>query len=159
MYSKGEVVVYPMHGACVIQDFEEKTIDGIVKNYCVLELPLGNLTIMLSQDCMPSAGLRSIMSETEITKIVKRACNASSKVRTDGVNSQQKHKEHIEKMKTGKLCDSASVFYELYQKEKTKGLSGAEKKTMTTAKKIVMSEIMLGMNFSKEEAEAMVEKP
>ena len=159
MYSKGEIVVYPMHGACCIIDFEEKTIDGIVKNYCILELPLGNLRIMLSEDCMPNAGLRKILPEAEITKLIKRACSASSKGRTDGASGQQKHKEHIERMKTGKLCDSAAVFYELYQKEKTKGLSGAEKKTMTTAKKIVMSEMMLGLNLTKEEAEAMIEKP
>jgi len=156
MFTKGEAVVYPMHGAGVIENFEEKNIDGINKNYYVLSLPLGNLTVMLAEECIQNTGLRKVLSKSDINRIIKNV--STTPVCTRTANWSQRYKENMERMKTGKLCESAAVFYELFQKEKAKGLSGAEKKVMTTAKKIVVSEIMLGLDIEKCAAEDMLEK-
>jgi len=156
MFTKGEIVVYPMHGAGVIEDLEERNIDGVNKNYYVLNLPLGNLKVMLSADCIEGTGLRKVLSKNDISSIIKKASLAPAKARIE--NWGQRYKENVERMKTGKLCEATAVFYELYRKEKQKGLSGAEKKVMTTAKKIVLSEIMLGLGLEKNDAEDMLEK-
>ena len=151
MFSKGEAVVYPMHGAGVIEEFEEKTIDGIKKNYYVLFLPLGGLKVMLPSDCIQKSGLRPILHESEIEGVLKKMSDAPSPMRIDSWS--ERYKENVDKMKSGKLCQAASVYYELFHKEKLKGLSSAEKKVMTTAKKIVLSEIMLGFDVEKNAAE------
>ena len=156
MYSKGEVVVYPMHGAGVIEDFEEKVIDGITRDYYVLFLPLGGLKVMLPSDGIQKSGLRPILQEGEIEGVLKNMSELKNTARMESWSVR--YKENVDKMKSGKLCQAASVLYELYHKEKLKGLSSAEKKVMTTAKKIVLSEIMLGFDVEKDIAEDVLDK-
>ena len=48
MFNKGDKIVYPLHGAGVIEDVEEKEIDGSQQSYYVLRIPVGNLKIMIS---------------------------------------------------------------------------------------------------------------
>ncbi|MCL2753584.1 MAG: CarD family transcriptional regulator [Defluviitaleaceae bacterium] len=155
VFAKGEAVVYPMHGAGIIEDLEEKNFDGINKNYFVLRLPLGNLTILLCQDTIQSSNLRHILPQDDIARIMKET--AFLPVPTKPDNWNQRYKENMEKIKSGELGQTAAVFHELYHRETQKGLSGAEKKTLTTARKIVVSEIMLSFNLEKEAAEVMLE--
>ena len=43
MFNLGDKVVYPMHGAGVIETMESKEILGEVKNYYVLKMPIGEM--------------------------------------------------------------------------------------------------------------------
>ena len=72
-------------------------------------------------------------------------------------NWSQRYKDNMDRIKTGLLQESAAVFYELYCRERIKGLSGAEKKVMTTAKKIILSEIMIAYSIEKNIAEEILE--
>jgi len=146
-----------MHGAGVIEDFEEKNIDGVVRNYYVLNIPLGNLKVMLCEDSIESANLRKIMECGYILSTLETVAGSIKRtLRSESWN--QRHKDNMEKIKTGDFEQTAVVFYELYHRERERGLSSAEKKILTTAKKIIMSEIMLSYNVDKYEAEEMLEK-
>ena len=155
MFAKGEAVVYPLHGAGIIEDLEEKNFDGVNKSYFVLRLPLGNLTILLCQDTIESSNLRYILPQGDISRIMREMAVLPMPVKPENWN--QRYKGNMEKIKTGKLCQTAAVFHELYHREGQRGLSGAEKKTLTTAKKIIASEIMLSFDVEKEKAEEMLE--
>ena len=157
MYTKGDIVLYPMHGAGIIEDFEEKNIDGVVRNYYVLNIPLGNLKVMLCEDNIESANLRKIMEFGYILSTLESVAGGIKRtLRSESWN--QRHKDNMEKIKTGDFEQTAVVFYELYRRERERGLSSAEKKILTTAKKIIMSEIMLSYNVDKYEAEEILEK-
>ena len=157
MYTKGDVVLYPMHGAGIIEDFEEKNIDGVVRNYYVLNIPLGNLKVMLCEDNIESANLRKIMEYEYILNTLESVANSiKTPLRSESWN--QRHKDNMEKIKTGDFEQTAVVFYELYNRERERGLSSAEKKILTTAKKIIMSEIMLSYGVDKHKAEEVLEK-
>jgi CarD family transcriptional regulator len=155
MYTKGEAVVYPMHGAGIIEDFEEKNVDGINRNYYVLRLPLGNLKILLCESSINNIKLRKVMDSHDIAQVMQNAANLSYSPKPDNWN--QRYKDNMDKIKTGELSETAAVLYELYHREKQKSLSGAEKKVLTTAKKIVLSEIMLSYNVDRIEAEDILE--
>jgi len=155
VFAKGEAVVYPLHGAGIIENIEEKNFDGVNKNYFVLRLPLGNLTILLCQDTIEASNLRHILPQNDILRIMKDAAFLPIPAKPENWN--QRYKENMEKIKSGKLCQAATVFHELYHREAQRGLSGAEKKVLTTAKKIVASEIMLSFGIEKESAEEMLE--
>ena len=155
MFTKGEAVVYPMHGAGIIEDFEEKNVDGINRNYYVLRLPLGNLKILLCESSIHNINLRKVMNEREIAQVMQDAASLSHPVKLD--NWSQRYKDNMDKIKTGELSETAAVLYELHNREKQKSLSGAEKKVLTTAKKIVLSEIMLSFNVDKTLAEEILE--
>ena len=156
MYAKGEAVVYPMHGAGIIEGFEAKIIDGVNRNYCILYIPLGNIRIMLCEDSIQNTKLRKIMPQGDIARIMKKVAKLPPCTNQDSWS--ERYKDNMERIKTGKLIETASVFHGLYQREKKKGLSSAEKKVLSTAKKILLSEIMLSYNVEKTEAEEILEK-
>ncbi|MEG2858162.1 MAG: CarD family transcriptional regulator, partial [Clostridia bacterium] len=41
MYSIGDKIVHPMHGAGIVENIVEKEIGGVSKEYYVLRLPVG----------------------------------------------------------------------------------------------------------------------
>ena len=156
LYAKGDAVVYPMHGAGIIEDFEEKNIDGIWRNYYVLHIPIGGLKIMLSADAMEAVNMRKVMSSCDIARVMDDVVNMP--IGPAAENWNQRYKENLEKIKSGRLSDAALVFRSLYFREKQRGLSSAEKKMLTTVKKIMLSEIMLSYNVEKPEAEKILER-
>ena len=50
MFKIGDKIVYPMHGAGVIVEKEEKDILGIIKEYFILKMPVGEIKISVPID-------------------------------------------------------------------------------------------------------------
>ena len=150
MFSKGDKIVYPLYGAGVIEDLEEKEIDGNYQWYYVLRIPVGNLKIMISAGKAESLGIREIYPKEEIEGVIKSVRDLPIDMPE---NWNQRYKENMEKIKSGKLEEVALVFRNLYERERERGLSTAEKKMMTTAKQIILSELILSQDVEKAHAE------
>lgn len=155
-FTKGDAVVYPMHGAGVIEDLEEKNIDGVNCLYYVLRIPIGDLRILVAKENIQNSRIRRVLPVCDIEKILGEVCCSQIDLNKKE-NWSQRHRDNTEKVKTGCLMDTFSVFYNLYGRENQKGLSSVEKKLMSTAKKIVLSEIMLSYNADKLRAEEILE--
>lgn len=153
MYDIGDKVVYPMYGAGTIENFENKTINGQEETYYVIRMPIGNLTIMISTNKAPYIGIREIHDAGEIIDKIKQIAGKPIEMNT---NWNQRFKDNMEKIKTGDLTEVAEVVRNLMLREKEKGLSAAEKKLLTSAKHIILSEIVLSQNIDKEEAEVIL---
>jgi len=54
VFKIGDRVVYPMHGAGVIEAIEEKEILGVRKKYYVMKLPVGEMKVMIPIGQYPS---------------------------------------------------------------------------------------------------------
>jgi len=156
LYTKGDAVVYPMHGAGVIEDLEEQNIDGAARSYYVLRIPIGDLKIMLAADSMDNCNMRKVMPAGDIAQLMDGL--ATSPLPPASTNWNQRYKDNLAMIKSGLLCDATLVFRSLYAREKQRGLSSAEKKMLTTVKKIIASEIMLSYEVEKLEAERILEK-
>jgi CarD family transcriptional regulator len=152
MYQKGDKIVYPLYGAGVIEDIEDKEIEGELQTYYVLNIPVGNLKIMISAAKAESQRVRLIHGGEEIRSVISRAAEISMPD-----NWNQRYKENMERIKSGELSQVAVVFYNLLLRERERGLSTAEKKMMTTAKQIILSELILSLDVEKEEAEEILE--
>ena len=152
MYSKGDKIVYPLYGAGVIEDVEEKEIDGELQAYYVLNIPVGNLKIMISAAKAESQRVRLVHARDEIMSEIKSAQEISMPD-----NWNQRYKENMERIKSGELGQVSIVFFNLLLRERERGLSTAEKKMMTTAKQIILSEIILSLDVDKNEAEDILE--
>ncbi len=153
MFCKGDKIVYPMYGAGVIEDLELKEVDGNSQTYYVMNIPIGNLKIMISALKADDLGLRPIYAKEEVISIISNV----QIIPTDmPENWNQRYKENLEKIKSGKLSEVALVFRNLLLREKRRGLSSAEKKMLTTAKQIILSEIILSQNIEKNSAEELL---
>ena len=155
MFNKGDKIVYPLYGAGVIEDLEEKEIDGDTHLYYVLRIPVGNLKIMISASKAKSLGIREIYPKGEIEGIIGSVCSIPIVMPE---NWNQRYKENMEKIKSGRLEEVALVFRNLYERERERGLSTAEKKMMTTAKQIILSELILSQDVDKDAAEEILVK-
>ncbi len=153
MYCKGDKIVYPMYGAGVIEDLEHKEVDGNQHIYYVLRIPVGNLKISVSALKAEHLGIRQVYHKDEVMDVI-------NSVRSNPVdmpdNWNQRYKENLERIKTGKLSEAALVYRNLLIRERLKGLSSAEKKLLTNAKQIIVSELILSQNIDKSQAEDLL---
>ena len=153
MFCKGDKVVYPMYGAGVIEDLEEREIDGENLEYYVMRIPVGDLKIMVSVMKADKLGIRQVSSSDEVFNIIRSISNRPVSM---AENWNQRYKENMDKIRTGQLSEVSEVFRNLLLREKERGLSSAEKKMLTNAKQIILSEIILSYSITRSEAEDLL---
>lgn len=153
LFNKGDKIVYPMYGAGVIEDMEEKTIDGCKNLYYVLQIPVGNLKIMISASKADALGLRKVSSSSEVLDIIRGVTPISMPD-----NWNVRYKENMERIKSGELKKVVEVFKTLIFRERQKSLSSAEKKMLGTTKQIILSEIIISQGIDKARAEQILEE-
>ncbi len=154
MFSIGDKVVYPLHGAGIIEEIEQKEILGEKKEYFILRLSNKNVKIMLPIDNIDELGLRNIESE-KTEKIVYDILSDDKSEMSDNWN--RRYRENLEKVKTGDICKVAVVVRDLMIMDDEKGLSTGEKKLLSTTKEILISELMLINNDNWDNIENKIE--
>lgn len=154
MFSIGDKVVYPMYGAGTITDIEEKIVDGVKHSYYVLNIPVGNLKILVSTANATKVGIRECYESDALMERLAIVRGVPIKMHDDW---NARYKENIEKIKSGNVSLVAEVFRNLRVREREKGLSSAEKKVLSTAKQIILSEIILSHDVEKPKAEDILD--
>ncbi len=155
MFNIGDKVVYPMHGAGIIEKIEEREILGEIKSYYILHIPYGKMEVMVPVDKCAEAGLRAIVKKSEIKHILE-VLSAPSTEMDDNWN--RRLRDNNEKLKTGDPKQVAEVIRNLVRIEREKKLSAGEKKLLTNARQILSSEIVLVNGVDDKKAEAMIDE-
>ena len=60
IFKVGDTVVYPHHGAALIEAIETRTIKGEQKEYLVLKVSQGDLTVRVPADNAEYVGVRDV---------------------------------------------------------------------------------------------------
>ncbi|MGH9195451.1 MAG: CarD family transcriptional regulator [Acidimicrobiia bacterium] len=154
MFRVGDKVVYPHHGAAIVKGLEEKEVYGERKKYYVLRLAYGDLTLMVPADNTEEVGIRDIISKQELDKVFKvlksKECRMPS-------NWSRRFKTHVEKLRSGDIYQVAEVVRNLARREKEKGLSAGEKRMLTKARQILVSEVTFAAGVNEEQADALLD--
>ena len=69
MFKVGDKVVYPHHGAAVVEKRETKVAFGQKREYLVLRLAYGDLTLMVPADNTEGVGLREVINDEEVEEV------------------------------------------------------------------------------------------
>ncbi len=154
MFKLGDKIVYPMHGAGTIESVEEKEILGKKKRYYVLKMPVGEMKLMIPVDNVDNIGIRSIIRKDQINKVVSIL---EEKTALTDLNWNKRFRSNMEKIKTGNIFEVAEVVRDLSYRDKEKGLSTGEKKMLSNAKQILVSEIALAKNTDGTKVQAEIE--
>ncbi len=155
MFNIGDKVVYPMHGAGVIEGIEEKEILGEIKKYFILRLPLKNMKVMLPVDNIENIGLRNIIS----AELVEGIFTIMEEVRSEmPQNWNRRYRANLDKIKSGDIADVAIVVRDLMILDKEKGLSTGERKMLNNSKQILVSELVLASDYPEKEVEERIKK-
>lgn len=155
MFSVGDRIVHPMHGAGVIQKIEEKKILGEVKTYYVLKLPCNNMDVMLPTDSEESVGIRRIVDKKQIDMAMDILKDESSFMDS---NWNRRCRDNMDLIRSGDILKVAEVVRNLTRADRIKKLSAGEKKMLINARQILISEIILVCDLSEKTAVRMVEE-
>jgi CarD family transcriptional regulator len=152
----GDKVVYPHHGAAVIEGTQERQIEGETRTYWVLRLSYGDLTLMVPTDGADEVGLRGVVPKNELDQVYKVL--QSKKQAPSPSNWSRRFKSHVEKLRSGDIYQVAEVVRNLSNRDKDKGLSAGEKRMLTKARQILVSELTFAAGVKEEKAEAMLDE-
>lgn len=140
MFQIGDKVVHPMHGAGVIDSIVEKKVSGEKKEYYLLSLSGGTMTVMIPTDNTKEIGVRPIISSNEASDVL----SAMEVIEVDMTqNWNRRYRENMTRLKSGDLLEVARVVKGLMLRENERGLSTGERKMLHTAKQILISELVL----------------
>ncbi|MDR1060248.1 MAG: CarD family transcriptional regulator [Clostridiales bacterium] len=155
MYSIGDKIVYPMHGAGVIESIEEREFLGGKQDYYVLKMPVGDMRVMIPTGNVVGIGIREIIHSEEIEKVLKILREQTVNVTT---NWNKRYRENMVKIKSGSIYEVADVVRSLMLREKGKGLSTGERKMLNSAKQILISELVLAKDADQLDIELIIDE-
>ena len=154
-FSVGDKVVYPHHGAAVIEKKEKRKFDGTDTDYLVLRLAYGDLTLMVPADRTEDIGLREVINDEEVEEVFAVLRKKEARMPT---NWSRRFKNHVEKLKSGDIYQVAEVVRNLSIRDKDKGLSAGEKRMLAKARQILVSELALAEHTNEDKAETLLDE-
>ncbi len=155
MFNLGDKVVYPMHGAGVIETMESKEILGEIKKYYVLKMPIGEMKLMIPVDNVNNIGLRNIIEKQKVEEVYSVL---KQKAEINDSNWNKRYRDNMTKMKTGDIFEVAQVVRDLTYRDREKGLSTGEKKMLVSAKQMLILEITIATGMCSEEIQDYMDK-
>ena len=155
MYTVGEKVVHPMHGAGVIEEITEERMEGTLKRYYVFSAPLNGLTLKIPVSSSGVVGLRYPITHQQLSELF-----ASLRETEDDSteNWNHRYRENLDRIKSGDVHKVAQVVKGLLCREARRGLSTVERKMLRSAKQILLSEVMLVDNLTYDGAEQLLSR-
>ncbi len=153
VFTIGDKIVYPMHGAGVIESIEEKEILGELRRYYVLRMPIGDMKVMIPINNVDCIGIRDIINKNDADKVFKSleiTCDEQTS------NWNKRYRENMTKIKSGNVFEVAEVVKSLVLRERQKGLSTGERKMLNSAKQILISELVLAKNMNPMDVEELI---
>ncbi|MBQ2942658.1 MAG: CarD family transcriptional regulator [Clostridia bacterium] len=155
MYKIGDKVLYPMHGAGVIEGIEERDIVGEKHKYYTMRVPIGDMKVLIPCEGTENTGLRSIIDEKTADKVILSMEKGEEE---ELVSWNKRYRDNLLRIKTGNIFEVAAVVRSLMVRDREKGLSTGERKMMMDARHILISELVLAKNADKEEISGLIEK-
>ena len=142
MYSVGDHIVHPMHGAGEIREIVNKRVCGSEQDYYVLKLPVGDMVVMVPVDRCDMIGVRPVVEPEEANRILNIFPDLEVAMTQ---NWNKRYRENMEKIKSGDLYSVACVVKGLLCRDNERGLSTGERKMLHTAKQILISELVVSL--------------
>lgn len=155
LFNIGDKVVYPMHGAGIIESIEEKEILGLSQKYYVMRMPIGDMKVMIPMSKVEHIGLREVVSEETITEVIERLGEKDPDVSN---NWNRRYRANLDKMKSGDIYDMADVVRCLMLRDREKGLSTGERKMLDNARQILISELVLAKEMDENQAFGLLDE-
>ena len=140
MFSIGDLVVHPMHGAGVIDDIVRERVAGTTKEYYVFKMPMGGLILKIPTENSQAIGIRKVISKAEADELLEAIPSIAVEHNS---NWNKRYQENLLRLKSGDLREVAQVIKGLMRRDTLRGLSTGERKMLHSAKQIMISELVL----------------
>ena len=157
MFQIGDKVVHPMHGAGIVDSIVQKKVNGVMREYYVLKLPVRAMVVMVPTENCEEIGVRPIVDREQADRGLAAIPEIGSLQVEMTQNWNRRYRENMERIKSGDLFEVARVVKGLMLRDVQKGLSTGERKMLHSAKQILISEIVMCQSSSYEDVEACID--
>ncbi|MCZ9309791.1 CarD family transcriptional regulator [Corynebacterium uberis] len=149
-FKVGDVVVYPHHGAAVIDDIEHREIGGEKLEYLVLSINQSDLVVRVPVKNAELVGVRDVVGDEGLRKVfgVLRETDVE-----EAGNWSRRYKANQERLASGDVNKVAEVVRDLWRRDQDRGLSAGEKRMLAKARQILVGEIALADTEDKKRAD------
>ena len=156
-FTVGETVVYPNHGAAVIEDIEMRTIKGEDRQYLVLRIVAQQDLVVRVPACnLDLVGVRDVVDKEGLDRVfdVLRAAHVE-----EPTNWSRRYKANLEKLHSGDVMKVAEVVRDLWRRDQeVRSLSAGEKRMLAKARQILVSELALAEKTNEEKASEILDE-
>lgn len=149
----GDRVVYPNHGVGIVEQIGSRTLGAAVEKYYLLNIKSSNLKVTVPFHSVAIVGLRRVVRNGEIQKILDFLSEGASGSAADW---KDRFKENSDRMRTGSLLEVAAVLKNLLVLKESKSLSFREKKMLERARYLLVSELALARNCEEARIETLL---
>jgi CarD family transcriptional regulator len=154
MYSIGDKVVYPQHGAGKITGIEQREVRGSQRDYLTIQILHNHMTVMVPVENADRAGLRKVVEAGAVDQVLEVLRGDATSMPK---NWSHRYKHNSEKLRTGDIFEVAEVVRNLALSQAGRDLPTGEKQLFTKAKRILASELMYARDSNEDEAIAFLD--
>ena len=153
-FKKGDTVIYPQHGACIVHGIKRMKAFGTTQEYLILKTVINEMTLSVPTAMAGTVGVRPPVSKSELEDLKSVLSKADPRV---PANWSRRFKNHQEKLKSGDVYQVAEVVRNLAARDRDSALSAAEKTMYDRARINLISEISPALKVSTEAAEVWLD--
>lgn len=139
-FAVGDTVVYPHHGAAIVQDINMKTFGDEDMEYLTLKLAQGDLVIQVPAKNAELVGVRDVVGEEGLLKVFSVLRDTDTE---EPSNWSRRFKANQEKLASGDVNKVAEVVRDLWRRDQDRGLSAGEKRMLAKARQVLVGELAL----------------
>lgn len=155
MFRVGDKIVHPMHGAGIVDEIVTRKVNGVLRDYYSLRLPVGGMLVMIPTENCGEIGVRAVLTAEEADRVLGEIADIQVELEP---NWNQRYRENMLRLKSGDLLEVSKVVKCLMLRDSRRGLSTGERKMLHSAKQILVSEISMAHDIPYEEAELRINK-
>lgn len=147
-FAVGDKAVYPVHGVAEVVALEQRDIGGNKTSVYILKIIETGMKIIVPTINAGSVGLRDVITAKQVKEVY--SILKSRDVPRDTQTWNRRHREYMEKIKTGSVYEIAEVMRDLCVLRVTKDLSFGERKMLETARGLLVKELAIAKGVSED---------
>ena len=138
MFKVGDRIVYPQHGAGVIEKKETRVVLGDEVEYLTIRIIADDLVVRIPVDRVDELGLRRVMDKKGADAVL---AVLAEDVSEEGGSWSRRFRMNKDKIRSGDVREIAEVIRDLSMRDSEKPLSSGERQLLAQAKRILSSEL------------------
>lgn len=105
MFQVGDKIVHPMHGAGVVDSIVSKKVNGVVREYYLLKIPVGGMLVMIPPRTAKRSAVRPVVNSAEADRIIASIPDIEVDMTA---NWNRRYRENMLRLKSGDLTEVAA---------------------------------------------------
>ncbi|ADK29554.1 CarD family transcriptional regulator [Corynebacterium pseudotuberculosis] len=152
-FKVGDTVVYPHHGAAVIEAIEQREMNGETLEFLVLHINQSDLVVRVPSKNAELVGVRDVVDDEGLQKVFGFLREIDVE---EAGNWSRRFKANQERLASGDVNKVAEVVRDLWRRDQGRGLSAGEKRMLAKARQVLVGELALAENIDENKADELL---